>query len=385
VKALQHLPVFWILIVFSLAFSSDTIPLSQLYKTGQIRFEKEYILDDDAMPADVFFESPSTVTCDPGGNIYVVDAGAKNIKKFDRQGKFLKTIGREGQGPGEFGGLYHATFAKDRLTVWDSGNRRLCSFTPEGEFIHTASIPFDEGSVRKLRGLPTGEVLVEMEKTFRKEPDKPQTCTIDLYSSDLVRARTIYKRELWRKKYIRTKEYGISTLFFPYSADVRWEVTPDGRIVIGYSANYELEIYDRFGNKISTFSHTYEPAEVTAKDRKDYFDSLEFYRMGERLKEIPEYVTKYTEFPKHKPVYKKILVDEEGNIWVVLNREQQEEKGKVIDVFDPTGLFVSRVLIEGDTTFPDNRNAYILHNGFFLLIETGENDLYRIIRYRMTG
>ena len=197
--------------------------------------------------------------------------------------------------------------------------------------------------------------------------------------------RTISKRELWRKKYVRTKEYGISTLYFPYSDDVRWDVTPDGRIIIGFSENYELEIYDCSGKKISTITHAYEPVKITEKDKKDYFDSLEFYRMGERLKDPPEYITKYTEFPKHKPVFNNILVDSEVNIWIVLNRDQQDEKRKRFEVFDPTGKFISRVMIEGDAVFPDNRNAYILHNGTFLLIETGEDDLYRIIRYKITG
>lgn len=384
-KTLKHLPIFWISIVFVLAFSSDTIPLSQLYKAGKIRFEQEYVVDDNAMPDDLFFESPSTVSCDPQGNIYVVDSGAKNIKKFDAQGRFLKTIGREGQGPGEFGGLYYSTFARDHLIVWDSGNRRLCAFTPQGEFIDSANIAYDEGSVRKMRGFPTGEVLVEMEKTFRKEPDKPQTCRIDLYSPDLVRVRTIFKRELWRKKYIRTKEFGTSTLYFPYSADVRWDVTPDGRIVIGFSENYELEIYDLSGKKISTIAHAYEPVKVTEKDKKDYFDSLAFYRMGERLKEVPDYITKHTEFPKHKPVYENILVDSEGNIWVLLNRAAKNEDGIIFDAFSPEGIFISRVRIEGDIRLPSNRNAYLIHNRSLLLIKTGDDDLYRVIRHKISN
>ena len=384
-KALKYLPIFWIPIICIIAFSADVTSLEELYKTGKILFEQEYVLDDESMPEEIFFESPSTVSCDPEGNIYVVDSGAKNVKKFDAQGKFLKTIGREGQGPGEFGGLYYATFAKDRLIVWDSGNRRLCAFTPDGDFIKSTNISYEEGFVRKLRGFPTGEIVVEKEKTYRNEPDKPQTCTIDLYSPDLKFVRTIYKRELWRKKYVRTKEYGISTLYFPYSADVRWDVMPDGAIIIGFSADYELEIYDRSGKKISTITHTYEPVKVTEKYKKDYFDSIEFYRMGERLKDPPEYVTKYTEFPKNKPVYNNILIDSEGNIWVILNRENKDEDGKVFEMFDPTGKFISCVLIEGDAAFPDNHNAYILHNGSLLSIETGEDDLYQITRYKMTG
>ena len=140
-----------------------------------------------------------------------------------------------------------------------------------------------------------------MEKTFRREPDKPQECRIDLYSGDLKFVRTIYQRSLWRKKYIRTKEYGTSTLFFPFSADVQWDVTPDGRIVIGYSANYELEIYDRIGKKTSAISHSYDPAKVAEKDKKDYFNSIAFYRGGERLKErlvLEEANRRYQEYKK---------------------------------------------------------------------------------------
>ena len=382
-KTIRYVPLLGIFIICTAAFSSDTVPLLELYKTGKIRFEKEFVLDDHAMPGDLFFESPSTVACGPEGNIFVVDSGANNIKKFDARGKFLKTIGREGQGPGEFGRIFYCAFAGDRLIVWDSGNLRLCAFTSEGEYIDSLNIPYGSGYVRKLRGFPSGEILVEMEKNFRNEPDKPQTCTIDLYSADLKRVKTIYKRELWRKKYIRTKEYGTTTLYFPYSADVQWDVTPDNRIVIGFSADYELDIYDRTGTKVGTVSHDCEPVEVTEKDKKDYFDSLTFYRMGERLPEIPDYITKYTEFPEHRPVYKDVLVDEGGNIWVLLNREEEDENGKTFDVFDPSGRFISRVLMEGDAAFPDNRNRYILHGRSLLTIETGADDLYRVIRYKM--
>ncbi len=383
VKAIKFFPIIGFSIFCVVAFSADLSPLSEIYKTGKVSFEQEFVLDDDAMPEDLFFENPSTVTCDPEGNIYVVDFGALDIKKFDARGKFVKTIGREGQGPGEFGGLYYATFAKDRLIVWDSGNRRLCAFTPDGDFIKSTNIAYEEGSVRKLRGFSSGEIAVEKEKTFRNEPDKPQICMIDLYSPDLEFVRTIYKRELWRKKYIRTQDYGTTTLYFPYSADVSWDVMPDGRIIIGFSASYELEIYDRSGKRISVISHSYQPAKVTEKDKKDYFDSITFYRGGERLNDVPDYITKYTEFPKHKPVYDNILVDTEGNICVVLNRENQEEMGKVFDAFSPEGKFLSQVQLKGDIILPSNRHVYVLHNRSLLLIKTGNDELYRIIGYKM--
>ena len=95
-------PIVLVPIMCVFGFSSDLGPLAELYKTGKVRFEQEFVLDDSTMPGDTFFKSLGTVACDAEGNIYVVDSGAKNIKKFNSHGKFLKTIGREGQGPGEF-------------------------------------------------------------------------------------------------------------------------------------------------------------------------------------------------------------------------------------------------------------------------------------------
>ncbi len=336
------------------------------------------------MSDDIFFESLGTVSCDPEGNIYVVDSGSLNIKKFDAQGKFLQTIGREGQGPGEFGGLYYSTFAKDRLVVWDSGNRRINAYTPEGKLLSSADIDYDEGFIRRLGSLPTGEVVIEKEKTFRSEQEKPQICTIDIYSPQLEYLRTIYKKSLWRKKYIRTEEYGISTLYFPYSPDIYWAASPEGYIIIGFSENYVLEAYDIEGREIFSFSHSYEPVKVTEKNKRDYFDSLEFYRMGERLKEPPDDITKYTEFPRFKPAFKNILVDSEGNILVVLNREEKDEAGRFFDVFDPKGRFISSVRIDGPFILPDTRNIY-LHNGSLYVIEINEDDLYRVIKYKIKG
>jgi len=50
-------------------------------------------------------------------------------------GKFLKLIGRKGQGPGEFNMPIDIVFAKDRLVVWDMGNDRICTLTLIGGFI----------------------------------------------------------------------------------------------------------------------------------------------------------------------------------------------------------------------------------------------------------
>jgi len=172
--------------------ADDQESLASLYKGGKVRFVQELVLDDNSMPEDIFFESPIHITSDATGNIYVCDYRANHIKKFDASGKFIKIIGREGQGPGEFSWPFQAICTKDRLIVWDMRNRRLCALTLDGEYITAKKITFNTGRPQKMRSLPNGDAVIEMEKIFFGEPDKPQEYTIDINSSDLEHKKKEY-------------------------------------------------------------------------------------------------------------------------------------------------------------------------------------------------
>jgi len=146
--------------VFVFAAPDSQKSLADIYKTGKVRLVQELTLDDSSMPKDVFFNTPFGVICDTEGSVYICDYRANDIKKFDASGKFVKIIGRKGRGPGEFNGPFHMTFAKDRLVVWDSRNSRLCTLTPDGEFIKSAMISRTQGFLQKLRSLPDGDIVI---------------------------------------------------------------------------------------------------------------------------------------------------------------------------------------------------------------------------------
>jgi hypothetical protein len=70
---------------------------------GEIEFELEEDLsigreDDD----NYMFFRVRGIAVDKETNIYVTDFGNYRIQKFDKNGNFLQSIGRKGQGPGEF-------------------------------------------------------------------------------------------------------------------------------------------------------------------------------------------------------------------------------------------------------------------------------------------
>lgn len=76
---------------------------------------------------------PTGVAYDPQGRrIYVADTAAHDIKVFDEDGRHLRTVGRRGEGPGEFNFPTHLVFARGELYVTDTMNSRIQILREEG-------------------------------------------------------------------------------------------------------------------------------------------------------------------------------------------------------------------------------------------------------------
>jgi hypothetical protein len=89
-------------------------------------------------PEEFLFGFISDVTVNRKGDIYVADRKLNEIRKFNKDGKYLLTIGRKGQGPGEF---QSATIASvnihDDLIVFDNMLGRVSIFSDTGDLKET--------------------------------------------------------------------------------------------------------------------------------------------------------------------------------------------------------------------------------------------------------
>jgi hypothetical protein len=81
-----------------------------------------------------FFKSPLDIVINNEGLVYICDSYNHHIKVFERTGKYIRTIGRRGRGPGDlFMPQYLGLSPHGDLVVSELGGRRLQRFNSEGK------------------------------------------------------------------------------------------------------------------------------------------------------------------------------------------------------------------------------------------------------------
>ncbi len=100
------------------------VALELVRKIGDVDTEDEHLA----------FNFPSDVAVDKAGHIYILDTGNTRIQKFGPEGAYLATIGRKGQGPGEFIMPDGLDIDRDgNLVVGDTAQSRLHVIIGDGK------------------------------------------------------------------------------------------------------------------------------------------------------------------------------------------------------------------------------------------------------------
>ena len=93
------------------------------------------------------------------GRFYVPDLGSGRIAVYDDSGEYLHSIGRRGQGPGEFQGLIEMYLMNGFVLARDFMLRRISLFTTDGAFIRQYSQPDPSVSTYRLYPLPNDHLI----------------------------------------------------------------------------------------------------------------------------------------------------------------------------------------------------------------------------------
>jgi DNA-binding beta-propeller fold protein YncE len=143
--------------------------------------------DIDIDDPNLAFNQPSDVAMDAGGNVYVLDTMNQRIQKFGPDGKYLATIGRKGQGPGEFN--YPSALdisPTGSLYVLESMQKKILVLSPEGRELRTIRTLND--MVMKIRhlnsGMVAGGIYLGFGRGASEQRNKKKPKLIKIYDLD---------------------------------------------------------------------------------------------------------------------------------------------------------------------------------------------------------
>ena len=126
------------------------------------------------------------------GTVFILDTGNNRIQVFGGNGKYLRTIGRKGAGPGELGDAYSMNRWKDELRVCDVSNQRIQRYSLDGEDLGSVRMGARGGKrLTHFRMFSTGE-YISRPAPFMYPNDDPATVPLlSVMNNDCVYERGI--------------------------------------------------------------------------------------------------------------------------------------------------------------------------------------------------
>ena len=132
-------------------------------RTARIELVEDLVLGLDESNPNQAFYSVRDVDVDAAGNLWVLDAGNHRVQVFDRGGSFVRSLGREGQGPGEFESPTRLAIVGDRLVV-RAARSRLSLFDLDGEHVEDAIVEDVSSSLSNFFGRDDGSFIASYTK-----------------------------------------------------------------------------------------------------------------------------------------------------------------------------------------------------------------------------
>ncbi|MCX6568526.1 MAG: 6-bladed beta-propeller [Candidatus Aminicenantes bacterium] len=324
-------------------------PKEPLYKTPVLELKEDLSIGGPEAQGEYAFGEIRTFVVDDEGSIYVLDTQSDHIKVFDRSGKYVRTIGRKGQGPGELENPMTLSFNRTagELAVHQS-SRRISYFKTDGTFLRHLSLK----EMWALRGRVDSRGNIYITEGFVDEKD-PRYETKKLGPDASVIAVLA-----------KSPAPNASVKYDPFMAISSFQLDRDDRLVYGYPLTYEIQFFGPADQKvIKKITREYDPVAVTAEER------------AEREKDVPQGMTMNFDFSKYHSAYYRFFLSDLGHV-IVQTWEKMKDGKSIHDVFDAEGRFIGRV--------PLKPSGVEILKGKYYALEEDEDGYQTVKRYAVT-
>lgn len=311
-------------------------------RDGAVEIEPEFLWERGDDSDDIFFGVVPRIMVDTNGEIYVLDSQLHEIHVFDNSGQWLRTIGREGEGPGEFrnpGDMFRSP--SGQIGVMQVFPGRVIRLTPDGE----PGDAYDPGEFEGFQVFQLSQGLsdrvVISGSTYGRDAEGG-TETDYLRAFDEAGAQVAeYHVE------ISPIQFGGMTFREPEFTNFsrRWAASDDGRVAVAKSFDdYRIHTYDADGNLLYVIERPdYESVERTSREKARFqrlYDAITSWNQGSTF-EVSD---------THQAV-SQLAFRPDGTLWVMSGANQWRAEDGVMgvwDVYGPDGEYLREVRMLGD-------------------------------------
>jgi hypothetical protein len=319
-------------------------------------------------PDELLFGRIASARRDAAGKVIVADRQALQVRIFDAEGRHIQSLGRDGEGPGEFRSLLGAWPVRYRdetgvdsrqVITADSELDRITRFSAEGTPVGTATLAGREDMSIRTIGLVGPDAVLSRGSPYNL-PD------FGLLGGSMVNmARAMWGGEANRRVlFVRHRLDGVladtlaegrdaafgsvamgdgaMTFAIPFSSRSEAAGSPHGVVFTG-GTQYAISAFEDGSLTLMARLDEAPPA------RTD--EHLERYARGSEgadadEAEVREDIERYRQvpLPDRLPAYTDILFAEGGEVWARRYRFADESEARW-DVFAHDGIYLGRVAV----------------------------------------
>lgn len=294
--------------------------------------------------------TPNSMTVE-GNQLFIIEKETVflySMKDF----KLVKTFGRKGEGPGEFG--YTPTLrVYPEFLVFNSFGKILY-FSRNGEFIKEKRSP----STFSFSFEPMGDKFVGFKVKMNQETQK-STTVITFFDKDLkaIKELATRERQLFRQSGGKIEVNGVSDHF-------GFDVWGERIFVADTTKGFYIEVINSSGDKLYEIKKEYQKMKVSEEYKKDFWKRMEanptFRTFKDRIKVV---------FRDYFPAFRNTTI-KNGKMYVVCF--EKKDKNNLIIVMDLKGKILKKSFL------PTNYRNSIYNDRFYFLVENEDEEIWEL-------
>jgi len=318
----------------------------------------------------------------PDGRIAISNGQSNELRFYSPDGRFIRSVGREGEGPGEFRVIAGLEPGRaDTIIVADAVLPRLTLFSTDGEFGRIVRLETLEGRNPRLRGLLSDSIALFRVRLYERSGGRSRAVrdTLLLATRPLDGGPTTFlgrfqEREMFNQV---LPNGSVAAWNLPFARGA-FTAVAGGRVWVGVSDSYELKGFGADG-KLELLVRVDRKVVPVGEAEKDRFFQHQLKGVqNDDERRSYENVHRIIDFPETLPAFSGMQGDNEGFIWVRDYAFPWEQGRPEWRIFDPTGRAVAKAQTPQGLSIQEIGSDYVM--GLWL----DPMDVEHIRLYRLT-